>query len=190
MITLSKIKHKILSEDEYSISKGRNELHKELLTMFKHHYDNKEVTECGLMGEYIEKNKIYKIKYRYRPFDRDTACTLEEYYILAEISQGGKTSNLHYMLIKDKSDSLYKKTIGIICCIFSLWMLIYAFSSGFLGFVLILFLCAILFCGVLMIISKGDDRQNADELVKIFEEEIKLLNSSTKNINQKQNKEC
>ncbi|MGN0518277.1 MAG: hypothetical protein ACI4II_06100 [Acutalibacteraceae bacterium] len=190
MIALNKIKHNILSENEYSISKGRNELHEELLAMFKRHYDNKESTECGLMGEYIEKDKLYKIKYRYRPFDRDTACTLEEYYILAEISQGGKTSKLHCMLIKDKSNSLYKKIIGIICCIFSLWMLLYAFSSGISGIVLIIFLCAILLCGVLLIVSKGDDRQDADELTKLFEEEIKSLNNSSKKINQKQNKEC
>lgn len=185
MITLSKIKHKLLSENEYSISKGRDELHKELLKMFKHHYDNRESTECGLVGEYVEKDKLYKIKYRYRPFDRDTACTLEDYYILAEISQGGKTSKLHCMLIKDRSNSLYKKVIGIICCIFSLWMLLYVFSSGISGVVMIIFLCAILLCGVLMIISKGDDRQDADELTKLFDEEIKSLNKSSKNIIQK-----
>lgn len=172
MIKLKKLKQKLLDEDTIKFNCNKEVLREKTDELLKKHEAEKRSLECGLAGSYDSKNKLYKIKYRYRPYEKDTASVIEDYYILAEIIGKGKTSELHYMFIADSSDLIYKRVIGLICCISSLWMMFYAYSTGRFGWMLLALLTAVFLCGVLMIVSKGDDRITAEKLVPLFTDEI------------------
>lgn len=172
MIKLKKLKQKLLDENTISFNCNKEELREKTDELLKKHDDEKKDLQYGLVGSYDSKNKLYKIKYRYRPYEKDTASVIEDYYILAEIIGKGKNSELHYMFIADSSDIIYKRVIGLICCISSLWMMFYAYSTGRFGWMLLTLLTAVFLCGVLMIVSKGDDRITAERLVPLFTDEI------------------
>lgn len=178
MIKLDKRKQKILAEDTVCI-KCPKELFKEKLDeALERQIQNRENTDKGLEGEYITADKLYKIKYRYRRYERDTASTMDDYYILAELNKNGKDTDLHYMFISDSGNSIYRKIIGVICCLFSAWMMFYAYASGNLGWMLFVIMFAIFLCGILLCMAKGDDRLDADNLPKLFEQEIDNINDS------------
>lgn len=170
MIKLKKLKQKLISEDTISFNCNKEELRERIDGLLKTHEEKKKSSQCGLVGSYDSKKKLYKIKYRYRPYEKNTASVIEDYYILAELSGQGKRTELHYMFIADSSDLIYKRIIGAICCVTSLWMMFYAYSTGRFGWMLLTLLIAVFMCGVLMIVSKGDDRMTAEKLVPLFKD--------------------
>ncbi len=178
MIKLNKQKQKVLTEDTVCINCPKELLKIKLDEALECQIQNRENTDKGLSGEYITADKLYKIKYRYRRYEPDTANTMDDYYILAELNKNGKNTDLHYMFISDSGNSIYRKIIGVICCLFSAWMMFYAYSSGNFGWMLFVIMFAIFLCGILLCMAKGDDRLDADNLPELFKQVIDDINNS------------